>query len=64
MTTVSGGIYLSAHGVSGIGLAAIIAPLAALVGVFVYGKSEQKKELREKAGALTEAAQDQPGSER
>jgi hypothetical protein len=37
---------------SGAGLTAIISALAALVGVFVYGKSEQKKELKEKANAL------------
>jgi len=37
---------------SGAGLTAIISALAALVGVFVYGKSEQKKELKEKSEAL------------
>jgi uncharacterized membrane protein len=52
MTAISGGIWLSLRGMSGVGLTAIISALAALVGVFVYGKSEQKKELREKAGAL------------
>jgi len=53
MTAIGGGIYLTAHGMSGSGLAAIITPLAALVGVFIYGKTEQKKELKEKAEALT-----------
>jgi len=52
MTAIGGGIYLIAHGMSGSGLAAILTPLVALVGVFIYGKSEQKKELREKSEAL------------
>ncbi len=52
MTAISGGIWLSLKGMSGAGLTAIISALAALVGVFVYGKSEQKKELREKANPL------------
>lgn len=52
MTAIGGGICLSLKGMSGAGLTAIISALAALVGVFVYGKSEQKKELKEKSEAL------------
>ena len=52
MTAIGGGIWLSLKGMSGAGLTAIISALAALVGVFVYGKSGQKKELREKSEAL------------
>jgi hypothetical protein len=52
MTAIGGGICLSLKGMSGVGLTAIISALAALVGVFVYGKSEQKKELKEKSEAL------------
>ena len=44
---------------SGVGLASIIGALAALVGVFVYGKSEQKKDLKEKSDQLTRAATDE-----
>ena len=52
MTAIGGGIWLTAKGMSGAGLTAIISALAALVGVFIYGKSGQKKELREKSEAL------------
>jgi uncharacterized membrane protein len=56
MTAIVGGIWLSAHGMSGAGLTSIIAALGALVGVFIYGKSQQKKELNEKQRALAEPA--------
>lgn len=49
MTVVAGGFYLVAKGKDGYGIAAIIAALASLVGVFVYAKSKQKKGLRDKA---------------
>lgn len=49
MTTVLGGIYLVLKGKNGYGLAAIITPLAALAGVFIYGKIEQRKDLSNKA---------------
>ena len=52
MTAIVGGIWLSAHGKSGAGLTSIIGALAALVGVFVYAKEEQKKELRDKQKVL------------
>ena len=52
MTAIGGGIWLSLNGMSGAGLTAIISALAALVGVFIYGKSGQKQELKEKSTAL------------
>lgn len=52
MSAIWGGIWLSLKGMSGVGLTAIIGALAALVGVFVYGKSEQKKELSKKSEEL------------
>ena len=48
MTTVGGGIWLSAHGQSTTGLAAIVTALVGLAGVFIAGKHYQTKELREK----------------
>jgi uncharacterized membrane protein len=56
MTAIGGGIWLSAKGMSGAGLTSIITALAALVGVFVFGKSQQNKELSEKQKSLTEPA--------
>lgn len=52
MTAIGGGIWLASKGMSGSGLTAIISALAALVGVFIYGKAEQKKELKEKSEAF------------
>jgi hypothetical protein len=46
---------------SGTGLTAIISALVALVSVFIYGKSKQKKELKEKSEPLTKiGTADQP----
>lgn len=73
MTAITGGIWLSSKGMSGTGLTAIISALVALVGVFVYGKSEQKRELKEKADALlpdrpssqdSDSINDAPGRDR
>lgn len=52
MTAILGGVYLIKLGKSGEGVAAIIASLAGLAAVFVYGKKQEKKELNEKADAL------------
>jgi uncharacterized membrane protein len=52
MTAVVGGIYLIKLGKSSEGLTAIIGSLAALAGVFVYGKRKESKELKEKSDAL------------
>ena len=49
MTAVVGGIQLILRGRDGYGLAAIIAALASLAGVFIYGKSKQRKDLADKA---------------
>lgn len=57
ITAIGGGIWLSAIGKSGSGLTAIIGALASLVGVFVYGKVQQSKELADKANALSTAAE-------
>jgi uncharacterized membrane protein len=47
-----GGFTLIAVGKSPYGLASIISSLAALAGVFVYGKYQQRKERQDKADAL------------
>jgi uncharacterized membrane protein len=52
MTAIVGGIYLIKLGKSTEGLIAIIGSLAALAGVFVYGKRKESKELKEKSDAL------------
>jgi uncharacterized membrane protein len=57
ITAIGGGIWLSAIGKSGVGLTAIIGALVALVGVFVYGKVQQSKELADKANALSDAVE-------
>lgn len=49
MTAVLGGIYLVHSGQSTAGLVSILVPLATLSGIFIYGKSEQRKELQAKA---------------
>ena len=49
MTAVVGGIVLILKGKDGYGLASIIAPLAGLAGVFLYGKQQQRKDLDDKA---------------
>ena len=56
LIAISGGIYIVIQGKSAEGIAAIIVPLAALVAVFIYGKSEQKKDLQARQQAIIEAA--------
>ena len=56
MTVVLGGMFLVYEGKNGAGLAAILTALASLVGVFVYSKHEQQKELAKKTNALADAA--------
>jgi uncharacterized membrane protein len=60
LSAIVGGILLSLKGMSGAGLASIISALVALVGVFIYGKSVQKRELKEKSDELTRATADKP----
>lgn len=52
LVALIGGFALIAFGKSPYGLAAIISSLAALAGVFVYGKYQQRKERQDKADAL------------
>jgi uncharacterized membrane protein len=49
MTVVVGGMFLIVRGKDGYGLAAIIAALGSLAGVFIYGKTKQNRELAAKA---------------
>lgn len=56
MSVVLGGMFLVYEGKSGPGLAAILTALASLVGVFVYSKREQQKDLAQKTSALANAA--------
>ncbi|GMT42189.1 MAG: hypothetical protein IEMM0002_0600 [bacterium] len=48
LTAIVGGIYLIINGYSSQGLASIITSLAGLVGIFIYGKKRQAKELKDK----------------
>jgi flagellar motor component MotA len=57
MTVVLGGMWLVHDGKSVAGLASILTALASLVGVFVYSKYEQQKDLAKKTEALAVAAQ-------
>ena len=52
MTAIVCGTILVLKGKDGYGLAAILGTLAALAGVFVIGKYEQRKELSNKAQAF------------
>jgi len=49
---------LALWGRSGSGVTAIIAALASLVGVFVYGKKRQTRELEDKAKTLPPPAEE------
>jgi uncharacterized membrane protein len=48
MTAVVGGIWLLSKGLRIEGLTSILGTVAALAGVFIYGKSQQTKELQSK----------------
>lgn len=52
LAAICGGIYLVSIGYEAWGLAPVITALAGLVGVFVYGKVSQTKELRDKRQSL------------
>jgi hypothetical protein len=56
MTVVTGGMFLVHEGKSGEGLAAILTALASLVGVFLYSKHEQQKDLAKKTEVLSNVA--------
>jgi len=50
MTVIIGGMWLIANGREIGGLVAVLTALGALVGVFVYGKYQQQKELERESG--------------
>jgi uncharacterized membrane protein len=56
MTVVLGGMYLVHEGKNAPGLAAVLTALASLVGVFLYSKREQQKDLAKKTEDLASAA--------
>jgi uncharacterized membrane protein len=57
MAVVLGGMWLIHEGRSIAGLTATLTTLAALVGVFVYSKHEQQKDLAKKSEALVSTSQ-------
>lgn len=57
MTAILGGIYISLCGYSMSGWGTVFIGLAALVGVFVYGKESNKKELLEKQKLINQMNQ-------
>lgn len=59
MSTILGGVYLISIGKDGTGLAAILTALGSLVGVFLYGKYTQTRELKQKRRPLEEKEQAQ-----
>ncbi len=52
MTAIIGGVYLIHSGQQVGGLTSIITALAALATVFIYGRKQQKRDLKQKADAL------------
>lgn len=52
MTVVIGGMFLIHEGKSTAGLATTLTALASLVGVFVWSKHEQQRDLQKKSDAL------------
>jgi len=53
---ISAGIYAVLRGNQGFGIASIVSALAALVAVFIYGKTRQKKDLQAAQQGIIEAA--------
>lgn len=54
--TIAAGTFLILHGKDASGLAAIVTALAAPLGVFIYGKSKQRKDLQARQQGIIEAA--------
>jgi uncharacterized membrane protein len=52
---IGAGVYLTMHDKSSEGLVAILGPLVGIVGIFIYGKISQKKELAMKDRTIREA---------
>jgi uncharacterized membrane protein len=57
MTAIVGGIWLIHDGKSTAGLTSVLTALGSLVGVFVYSKHEQQKDLVKKTETLNMSAQ-------
>jgi uncharacterized membrane protein len=49
LAAIGGGVYLIHSGQQASGLAAIITPLVGIVGVFIYGKISQQRQLASQA---------------
>jgi uncharacterized membrane protein len=56
MTAIGGGVYLIQLGKSAAGLASIITALASLSIVFIYGRTKQQQELKQKSDALLKSS--------
>jgi uncharacterized membrane protein len=52
LAAIGGGVYLIHSGQQASGLAAIITPLAGIVGVFIYGKISQQRQLASQAALV------------
>ena len=52
LAAIGGGVYLIHAGHEPSGLAAILAPLAGIAGVFIYGKIAQQKQLASQAAIV------------
>jgi hypothetical protein len=60
ISAIAAGVYGLAKGKDGFGIAAIVSALAAPIAVFVYGKSQQKKDLQaSQQGVIAAARQTQ-----
>jgi hypothetical protein len=57
MTAIIGGIWLIHEGKDAAGLASVLTSLGALVGVFLYSKHEQKRDLDRKTEGLATAVE-------
>jgi uncharacterized membrane protein len=53
---ISAGVYALTTGKEGFGIASIVSALAAPVAVFIYGKTQQKKNLQAGQQGIIEAA--------
>ena len=54
MTTILGGLFLIYEGKNISGVISVVLALASLVGIFIYGKKTQEKELQSKNKAFQE----------
>jgi len=56
LAAIFSGLYLILHGKNSSGIAAILVALASPAGVFIYGKSQQKKDLQARQRGIIQAA--------